>query len=180
MAVWAYECQSCPPGDTWWVARDRTEEVAPGTDVLRVKVGKQWHCATVDRSRVVEVEAAVLREAVASDPVDCPDCVPPRAAAVDVEPASQGAPSTASLQAAAISIAGRRMVVVLVPLDLVRSTGEAAMLCTDLRPRFGGAEVVLMGQDEAGLPHYHGELACLALLAEVPVEHMPWKLYPSA
>ena len=58
--------------------------------------------------------------------------------------------ATLSVQAAAISLAGRRMMVVLVPVDVVRSPGEAEMLVTDLRPRFGGVDVVLMGQDDDG------------------------------
>jgi len=57
------------------------------------------------------------------------------------------------LQAAAVSIAGRRMMVVLVPLDIVCSPGEAGTLMADQRPRLGGVDLVLMGQDEDGTPH---------------------------
>ena len=82
------------------------------------------------------------------------------------------------MQAAAVSIAGRRMMVALVPLGVVQSPGEAEMLMADLRPRFGGIDVVLMGQDDDGTPHYHGDADLLSLLAEVPIERMPWKAYP--
>ncbi len=69
------------------------------------------------------------------------------------------------------------MLVVPVGLGLVRSPGEAGMLVADLRARFSGIDVVLMGQDDEGAPHYHGEAALVDLLAEVPVEQMPWKEY---
>lgn len=177
MAVWAYECRSCPPGHTWWVARTRTDEVASTTNVLRVQVGTEWRCAIVDRSQVVEVEQQLLREAIPSDPVDCPDCVarPVADPVGDVAPQGSEAPS---VQAAAISFTDRRLVVVLVPLDLIQSPGEAEMQVADLRPRFGGVEVVLMGQDEDGTPRYHGDAELLSLLAEVPVDRLPWKAYP--
>ncbi len=176
MAVWAYECKSCPAGSIWWVARTRVDELQLKSNVLRVKVGKDWRCAVVDSAHAVEVEAQLLREAVASDVEDCPDCAPQPAAEANFEPAPQ-ASAAASVQAAAISMAGRRMMVVLAHLDLVQSPGEAEMLIADLRPRFGGVDMVLMGQDEEGTPHYHGDAELLLLLAGVPVDRMPWKTY---
>jgi hypothetical protein len=176
MAVWAYECRSCPAGSVWWVARTRIDELQLESNMLRVKVGKDWRCAVVYRVRAVEVEAQLLREAVASNLEDCPDCAPQPDVASDAEPAPQGS-AASSLQAAAISLAGRRMMVVLAHLDLVQSPGEAEMLIADLRPRFGGIDIVLMGQDEEGTPHYHGNADLLLLLAGVPVDRMPWKTY---
>jgi hypothetical protein len=88
--------------------------------------------------------------------------------------------ATLSVQAAAISLAGRRMMVVLVPVDVVHSPGEAEMLVTDLRPRFGGVDVVLMGQADDGSPRYYGDAELLSLIAEVPVDRLPWKTYPLA
>ena len=35
-----------------------------------------------------------------------------------------------------------------------------------------------MGQDEDGMPQYHGDADLVSLLAEVPVDRMPWKAYP--
>jgi len=179
MAVWAYECRSCPPGQVWWVGRTRTDEVAPTTNVLRVQVGSEWLCAIVDRSQAVAVDEQLVREAIGSDRTDCADCVPPPVAAPvpeAVADAEDGA--TASVQAAAIALGGHRLVVILVPLDVVQSPGEAEMLVADLRPRLGGVEVVLMGQDEDGTPRYHGDAELLSLLADVPIDRMPWKVYP--
>ena len=179
MAVWAYECSSCPPGHVWWVERTRTDEVAPGTNVLRVKVGAEWLCAIVDRSRAVAIDDQLIREAIASDPAECPECVPQPVAEPDPEPESEAeGGATPTIQAAAISLAGRRLVVILVPLDVVQSPGEAEMLAADLRPRLGSVEVVLMGQDEDGTPHYHGDGELLSLLAGVPIDRLPWKVYP--
>jgi hypothetical protein len=155
----------------------RTDEVAPATNVLRVKVGQEWRCAIVDRRQAVEIEEQLLREAIPSDVVDCPDCAPQPTA----EPAHEPAPPASagsSVQAAPISLAGHRMMVILVPLDVVQSPGEAEMLMADLCPRFGGVDMVLMGQDDNGAPHYHGDAGLVSLLADVPVDRMPWKAYP--
>lgn len=179
MAVWAYECRSCPPGQVWWVERTRTDEVAPATSVLRVQVGSEWLCAIVDRSQAVAVDEQLVRQAVASDAADCPACVSQPVAEVDSDPDLEEQDSASlSVQAAAISLAGRRLVVLLVPVDVVRSPGEAEMLLADLRPRFGDLDLVLMGQDDDGTPRYHGDAELLSLLADVPVDRMPWKVYP--
>lgn len=37
--------------------------------------------------------------------------------------------------------------------------------------------MVLMGQQDDGSPHYHGDPELLQLLADVPIDKMPWKHY---
>ena len=175
MAVWAYACRPCAGKGVWFVSRASIMEMPADVHMLRVKVGSEWRCATVDRNRQVEVEAMLLRDAVASDLVDCPECAPHAVPEAAQSPDKAGG---REIQAAAISIDGRPMLVVLVPLDLVRSSGEADMLIADLRPRFGNVAVLLMGQDDDGTPHYHGNPALVELLADVPVDQMPWKHYP--
>jgi hypothetical protein len=152
-------------------------ELPADVHLVRVKVGSEWRCATVDRERQVEVDAMLLRDAVASDPVDCPECAPAPTPEAGPAPASAST-SARAVQAAAVSIQGRQVLVVLVPLDVVRSPGEADMLIADLRPRFGNVALLLMGQDDDGTPHYHGNTALMELLADVPVDKMPWKAYP--
>lgn len=177
MAVWAYECRPCAGSGVWWVARERVDAWPADVQVLRAKVGADWRCAVIDRTRAAAVEAQLLREAVASDAGDCPECAdsaPQAAAAPEAAPLAAAA---GAVQAAAISLSGRRLVVVLVPLDLVRNPGEAEMLIADLRPRFGGVDIVLMGQDEEGTPHYLGDADLLLLLDNVPVDRLPWKTF---
>ncbi len=180
MATWAYECRPCSgSSDLWLVARERVDELPAGVTILRVKTGSGWACAVLNRSRLVQADAMLLREAVASDLHDCPECAPPRVpdpAPAAAKPATQA--SAAPLQAAAISLLGQRMLVVLVGLNVVQSPGEADMLSADLRARFGGVDVVLMGQHEDGTPQYHGDPALVQLLADLPVDQMPWKTYP--
>jgi hypothetical protein len=83
------------------------------------------------------------------------------------------------VQAAAISVQGTRMVVVLVRREVIDDPGEAALVQGAMQTRFGGAPVVLMGQDEDGTPHFQGEPALLALLQGLPIERMPWTSHPA-
>jgi hypothetical protein len=181
MTVRAFECRAPRTGHVLgFVALSRAEEWPLATRIVRVRIGDDWRCALLDRSRVVEVEGMLLRDAVLSDERDCPECAqtpPPPAPPAEPapEPAHHG--DAPQVQAAAISIADVKMVVVLVRRDLVDSPGEAAMLVDAVRPRFGGAAIVLMGQDEDGTAHYHGDPDVVALLTGVPVERMPWRTY---
>ncbi len=79
MATWAYQCRPCSgSSDLWLVARERVDELPAGVTILRVKTGSGWACAVLNRSHLVEADAMLLREAVASDAHDCPECAPPR------------------------------------------------------------------------------------------------------
>lgn len=207
MAAWAYECQSAAEADERWLVACLAVDSMPGMPaIVRVRIGNDWRCARVDRTRRLEVQATLLRDVIASDLEDCPECAePPRMQAADGTvdaPDAQGSaergkgvaadgprgPETArasaparsgrQVQAAAISMHERQFVIVLVNLDLVRSTGEADMAIADLRPRFGDVDLVLMAQDDDGTPHYHGDAALLQMLSQVPVDRMPWKSYP--
>ena len=151
-----------------------------GTKIVRVKAGSQWHCATVDRSRRIEVEAMLLREVIASDEVDCSECAEhankPAAPRVVVnEPIVE---STRQIQAAELTLGDRRCVVVLVGLGLINSPGEAHMAATDLCTLFPGANLVLMGQDVDGTPHFHGPDQLVNRLVSIPLDQMAWQSYP--
>ena len=80
-------------------------------------------------------------------------------------------------QAAAISLRGHRFAVVVIPMTLVTSPGEANMAIEDLQPYFGGVPVVLMAQKDDGSPSYYGVDQLVELLADIPIEKMPWKEY---
>lgn len=182
MAAWAYECRPAGDGkERWYVACLAVDAMPASTRVVRVRVEDDWLCATVDRRERHAIDAMHLRDVVASDEADCPDCAeapatPPVPAATNT-PEGDAAPGR-QVDAAAVSLQGRRFMVVLVSLDLVGRAGEADMAIADLRPRFGGVDVVLMGQEDDGTPVYAGEPSLVSLLAHVPVDRMPWKKYP--
>lgn len=180
MSTWAYACRPLRGEGEWWVARERIDEMPPDVTLVRVAVDGEWVCARVDRRQRVAVDGSLLREAVPSSEADCGGgaaAPAPAAPAVDVAPSAAAEPAGVGLTAAAISLAGRRFVVVLVPLGVVQQPGEADMLAADLRARFGGADVVLMGQADDGTPQYHGDADLQTLLQGVPVDRMPWKHY---
>ncbi|MEM9056627.1 MAG: hypothetical protein AAGD86_04070 [Pseudomonadota bacterium] len=83
-----------------------------------------------------------------------------------------------NVQAATISLHGNAFAVVLVPMELVNAPGEADMAIDALKPRFGGAPVVLMAQRDDGTPRYYGDEHLVHSLEGVPVDEMPWKDYP--
>lgn len=180
MTVRAFECRVPRTGQVLgYVALTRVEELPADTRIVRLRFGTHWRCALLDRSRIVEVEGMLLRDAVASDEQDCPECAPQPS--VPSAQAAPGAPVRATLpavQAAAVTRQGVPLVVVLVRRELIASPGEASMLATDLSPRFGGAAVVLLGQDDDGTPHFHGDPALLELLQGLPLESLPWKNHP--
>ncbi len=185
MSSWAYPCRPVAedvPGPLF-VACVAIDPMPAGNSIVRIKVGPEWHCALVDRSQRVAVEGMLLHDVIASDEADCPECSDPvgaesKASTAEASPDQADKPSGRQVQAAAMAMQGRRLVVVLVSLDLIKRPGEADMAIADLRPRFGGADVVLMGQQEDGTPNYHGEAALLELLSAVPLDQMPWKEYP--
>lgn len=180
MAAWAYECQLAGTTAQPVLVACLAVDAMPGKPaIVRVRMDSEWLCATVDRSHRIEAQASLLRDVVASDPADCPECVeqPVRPSAEPAPEQPAQARASRDLQAAAISMLGHRFVVVLVGLDLVRSPGEADMAATDLRGRFGDVDIVLMGQLDDGTPQYHGDPALVDLLSEMPLDKMPWKSY---
>lgn len=181
MAEWAYACRPCDrtPAPTWFVAAARLADLPTDVRVLRVKEGDEWVCAVVDRGAPMAVDGQLLRDAYPSDLDDCPGC---RALMEPPTPPSPAPTETSSeggreVQAAALSVQGERLVVVLVGMDLLDSPGEAALAIETLEARFGGAPVVLMAQLEDGAPRYFGPAPLLVLLEGLPLDKMPWKTY---
>lgn len=178
MTTWAYACRPCKGRAEWWVARELVDAMAPEVQILQVQAGGAWACAVVDRQRMQAVDGSLLRQALASSADECPDCLPVAAPKVELPEAEQDTTPAGQMQAAAVSLQGRRFLVVLTSLGVVASPGEADMLSADLSARFGGTEVVLMGQADDGTPHYHGNPMLLDLLADLPLDRLPWKAYP--
>ncbi len=84
------------------------------------------------------------------------------------------------IQAAAISLQGVNFAIAVVGIDLVNTPGEADMAIERLSPSFAGVPVVLMAQKENGSPVYYGDEDLVRLLADVPIDKMPWKEYSVA
>lgn len=81
------------------------------------------------------------------------------------------------IQAAAISLQGINFAVALVSMDLLKNSAEADMAIERMQPTFGGVPVVLMAQKENTSPVYYGDQTLVELLADVPIEKMPWQEY---
>ncbi len=198
MAVWAYPCRLASDRETtYFVSQLDLDDLHPSVRIVRLRVGTNWLCATVDRTRRVQVESLLLREFIASDEDDCPECAPYLALPDSAKPAAPEAPpgenggddrgtvapptgargAAVNIQAAAISLQGLRFAVVAAAMSLVRSPGDAALVIVDLQERFGGVPVVLMAQDEAGVPTYYGDDGLVRLLAPIPLDKLPWKEY---
>ena len=52
------------------------------------------------------------------------------------------------------------------------------MAIEDLQLYFDSGPVVLMVQKEDGSPSYYSDSQLVELLADIPIEKMPWKEYP--
>jgi hypothetical protein len=185
MAEWAYACHSCEddPPSSWYASVAQLDELPAGTRIVRIKVGSQWRCATVDRARRVAVEHMLIRLAIASSEADCPVCREHLAETERSVPdiGAQPHPPSRTVQAAAISLQGKRLAVVVVSMDLLRGGGgEADLAISTLAPAFGGVPIVLMAQEENGSPRYHGDAGLIDLVAGIPLERLPWKEYPVA
>ena len=201
MSAWAYRCHPCVEGEAdWFVSQLDVEQLGPNVRIVRVRVGRDWKCALLDRTQPVVVENQLLRDVIASDEADCPQCAEMLAAATstpiagsrllavssliadspDSQPCSthiEHRKHTVKVQAAAISLQGHQFVVVVSQMKLVASPGEADMAIDDLQPYFGGVPVVLLAQQDDGSPSYYGDSQLVELLAGIPIDKMPWKEY---
>jgi hypothetical protein len=202
MSAWAYRCHPCVEEESdWFVSQLDVEQLGPDVRIVRVRVGRDWRCAFLDRTQPVVVDSQLLRDVIPSDDADCPQCSESLAAArsAPIAAVAQRTPSAGSasassdsqhfssptasrkqamkVQAAAISLQGHQFVVVVSRMTLVESPGEADMAIDDLQPYFGGVPVVLMAQKEDGSPSYYGDSRLVELLAGIPIDKMPWKEY---
>jgi hypothetical protein len=75
MSAWAYRCHPPDEGSTdWFVSQLDAEKLSTDVRIVRVKVGADWKCALLDRTQTVTVENQLLREVIASNEEDCPQC----------------------------------------------------------------------------------------------------------
>ena len=75
MAAWAYACQRCGDDNTvWYVAVDDANALPATTRIVKIKVGQQWLCARLDKSRQFSVEGLLLRTVIGTTAQSCADC----------------------------------------------------------------------------------------------------------
>lgn len=182
MAAWAYLCRLCggQQPTTAYVSASTVAEMPAACRIVLVRVDGQWRCALVDRDRRHAVDRMLLRDVCVGDAGDCPDCAELLA---DEDRGEEQAPSPAagaggSVQAAAVEVDGRRLVVVLVSEALIDAPTEADMAIERLAPQFAGATVILLAQREDGKPRYYGEPGLCERIAHHALERLPWKIYP--
>ena len=198
VSAWAYECRARDDSAArWFVSRTAINELPPGTRGVLVRVGDDWLPAVVDRSRHFAVEGMLLHDVIAdeesteigpemsaeSEPRTAPTSLAPKPAVsgrVNPPDAPPGGPSPPAdsprVTAAAVSMAGRKFLIVLVDLTTASGPGEADLVIADMQRRFG-VPIVLMGQQEDGTPIYYGDEDLKNRLTAVPVDRMPWKEY---
>lgn len=189
MAEFAYVCRPCDGSESfWYVARDIIAQMPATTSLVRVRVGRDWHCARLDRSEVKAVERMLIRDVVAATAAECPECATAPAPAARNLSAAEDSTGSAppptperaarKVIAAAISVGGQQLFVVAAQLALVRDAFEADRVINELSERLGGIPILLMGQNEEdGAPAYYGDSQLVDLVAPLPLEKMPWKEY---
>ena len=75
MAVWAYRCIPCrDPQHPRFAACVAVDALDPAVKIVRLRTGRQWVCALVDRRRRVSVEGVVVRDVAPTEAHDCSGC----------------------------------------------------------------------------------------------------------
>lgn len=181
MAAWAHLCRFC--GDerpaTAYVSAATVAEMPAACRVVQVRIDGRWRCALVDRDHRYAVDRMLLHDVCIGDLGDCPECAALLAGnSADRQAEDAGTAAGSSVHAAAVELDGRRIVVVLVAEALIDSPAEADMAIDRLSPHFSGAGVVLLAQREDGSPCYHGDDESCGRVRRLPLERLPWKVYP--
>jgi hypothetical protein len=81
------------------------------------------------------------------------------------------------VQGAVIKEQGQTFAVVSVKPSVVQNRPEADDLIRALIPTFGGVPVVLVAQDNRGVPTYYGRPDIAKFLSNVPMRAIPWREY---
>jgi hypothetical protein len=99
MSAWAYRCHPCVEDESdWFVSQLDVEQLGPDVRIVRVRVGRDWRCAFLDRTQPVVVDSQLLRDVIPSDDADCPQCSDSLAAArsTPIAAVAQRTPSAGS------------------------------------------------------------------------------------
>ena len=74
---------------------------------------------------------------------------------------------------------GVNFAVVIVKPSVLRSPQEAVKAQVAFAPSFRGMPVVLMAQDDAGVPTFHGRNDLVGFLRDVNLDQVRWRVYDS-
>ena len=65
MSAWAYRCHPCVEEESdWFVSQLDVEQLGPDVRIVRVRVGRDWKCAFLDRTQPVVVDSQLLRDVI--------------------------------------------------------------------------------------------------------------------
>lgn len=81
------------------------------------------------------------------------------------------------VQGAVIREQGQTFAVVIVKPHVVRNSALAKQMIASFTPVFGNVPVILMAQNNRGIPTYYGRQDIARFLASVPLRAIPWKEY---
>ena len=79
--------------------------------------------------------------------------------------------------AAVIRDHGVNFAVVIVKPSVLRSPQDATKAQVAFAPAFRGMPVVLMAQDDSGVPSFHGRQDLVGFLRDINLDYAPWKVY---
>ena len=80
-------------------------------------------------------------------------------------------------EGAVIKEQGVTFAIAIVKRHVLQSSSKANETIRALQPVFPGIPMVLMAQDSLGIPTYYGRKDIAKLMANVPLEAVPWKRY---
>lgn len=72
---------------------------------------------------------------------------------------------------------GVNFAVVIVKPGVLRTPQEAVKAQVAFAPAFRGMPVVLMAQDEKGVPSFHGRQDLVGFLRDVNLDYLKWRVY---
>jgi hypothetical protein len=82
-----------------------------------------------------------------------------------------------TFEGAVVKEKGVTFAVVVVKKAVLSTPSEAQRLADGFQPVFPGVPIVLMAQDNRGVPSYYGRKDIAAFLARIPIRAIPWKKY---
>ena len=80
-------------------------------------------------------------------------------------------------EGAVVKEKGVTFAVVVVKEAVLSTPVEAQRLANGFQSAFPGVPIVLMAQDNRGVPSYYGRKDIAAFLARIPLRAIPWKKY---